>query len=49
MTGLYGVWPLNEGGGQRLYNVFGGLNGTRGASTAEEDTDPAWSSDTPPL
>jgi len=49
MTGLYGVWPLNEGVGQRLYNVFGGLNGTRGASTAEEDTDPAWSSDTPPL
>jgi len=49
MTGLLGAWPLNEGLGQKLNNVLGGVSGTRGSSTADEDTDPAWSSDTPPL
>lgn len=49
-NGLLGGWPLNEGSGQLLNNVvLGNAAGTRGASAVEEDGDPAWSSDGPPL
>lgn len=48
--GLLGYWQLDEGSGQTLYN--GGasaVSGTLGSSTAAEASDPAWSSDGPPL
>lgn len=45
---LLGEWLLNEGTGQTLRNnVEGGHVGTRGASSASETADPAWSTDAP--
>lgn len=47
---LLGAWPLNEGAGQSLANgLTGGAAGTLGPSASIEATDPAWSSDGPPL
>lgn len=47
---LLGAWPLNDGAGQSLANgLTNGAVGTLGASANVEATDPAWSSDGPPL
>lgn len=47
---LAGYWRLDEGAGQNLTNRgAGGTPGMRGATTADEATDPAWSTDGPPL
>jgi len=46
--GLLGYWRLDEGSGQSLGNLVGPA-GTRGASDATEASDPAWSTDGPPL
>ena len=43
---LIGYWRLDDGSGQTLENEVG-ADGTRGASTAEEASDPAWSTDGP--
>ena len=45
--GLLGGWGFTEGSGQTLANVKGGTAGTLGASTSQENTDPAWSNDGP--
>jgi PKD repeat protein len=48
--GVLGVWPLNEGAGQLLgSHVLGAPSGTLGATDAAEATDPAWSTDGPPV
>lgn len=45
---LLGDWPIDDGSGQTLRNrVSGGAAGVRGATAANEATDPAWSSDGP--
>ncbi|MBI5865497.1 MAG: PKD domain-containing protein [Planctomycetes bacterium] len=45
---LLGDWPIDDGAGQTLRNrAAGGQPGLRGASTALETNDPAWSSDAP--
>ncbi len=47
-TGLLGDWPCDEGAGQTLDNrASGGSDGVRGASSAAESSDPAWSNDGP--
>ncbi len=47
---LLGYWPFDEGAGQTLTNrAASGSPGTRGATTAAEATDPAWSTDAPNL
>lgn len=48
-VGLVGAWPLFEGSGQTLSNRAGGPAGTLGATSAAESSDPAWSTDGPPL
>jgi PKD repeat protein len=46
--GLLGDWPLSAGSGQTLANnAADGENGTRGASDADEPSDPAWSNNSP--
>ncbi len=48
--GLVGYWRLDEGSGQVLDNRGSdGTDGTLGSSTAVEGTDPAWSTEGPPL
>lgn len=45
---LLAEWPLDDGSGQSLRNrAEGGAAGTRGATAANEASDPAWSSDAP--
>lgn len=45
---LLGYWRLDDGSGQVLTAQIG-VNGTRGPSAAAEASDPAWSTDGPPL
>ncbi len=45
---LLGDWPIDDGSGQTLRNrASGGAAGVRGATAANEGSDPAWSSDGP--
>ncbi len=48
-TGLLGLWRLDAGSGQSLENSAGGSDGTLGSSTNVEASDPAWSSEGPPI
>jgi len=49
-TNLLAYWPIFEGSGQILRNhVTGGTDGVLGSTTASESSDPAWSTDGPPL
>ena len=49
-TNLLGYWPLAEGSGQVLNNrARPAAAGTLGSSTAAESSDPAWSTEGPPL
>jgi hypothetical protein len=48
-SGLARVWPLSAGSGQFLTELFGNDTGVRGTTTAEEASDPAWTTDAPPI
>lgn len=49
-AGLLGYWPLDAGSGQSLANLAQSSSpGTLGSTTAAESSDPAWSTDGPPL
>jgi PKD repeat protein len=48
--GLLGYWPLDAGSGQSLANLAVPASpGTLGSTTAPESSDPAWSTEGPPL
>jgi hypothetical protein len=48
-AGLVGYWPMDEGTGQIVADVSAnGLDGTLGASSASEASDPAWTTATWP-
>ena len=45
-----GIWPMEEGTGQTLRDLANpSLNGWLGSAAAADDSDPAWSTDGPPL
>lgn len=49
-NGLLGYWRIDEGAGQVLNNRGSStINGTLGGSTATEASDPAWSTNGPPI
>lgn len=48
-TGLERYWPLRDGAGQFLDDFVSDDVGVRGMTTAEESTDPAWTTDAPPI